>query len=424
VSGRNTAFAFKGKHPTPREVGKIADVATVLSGQVRRLGDQFHVTAELSNAANDAVLWTYSKDSRTADAFALQRELVDSIIARFALASKAAASSDATDASVSPQAHDFVLRGKFAANHMTLDGWTEAVALYDSALTLAPRYVDAYLGKADAISWIGDSYESPRTVLPRVQAIFAQVAKIDSLRADYWAMQASRNAFWLFDWPNVRRDAARARAVEPLSFYAVYADALARLADGNGMAFAATLDTVQRVDPLSPIPPLQRIWFYGLSGMRDSTRAVWQRIPAYLRPVDNGDVTEGMVLLALDKPADAERAFRDGEDALGHPSALRVVALARLGRTAEARTQLQRVEQAFAQRYFPPEMIAAGAAELGDTTAMYRWLDVGQRERSTFALNLGYWDRPFVAHRQEPHFQRILKQVGLSPVRFGTSAAQ
>ena len=47
---------------------------------------------------------------------------------------------------------------------------------------------------------------------------------------------------------------------------------------------------------------------------------------------------------------------------------------------------------------------------------MYRWLETGQRERSAFALYLGVWGGPFVAHRQEPHVQRILKQMGLTPL--------
>ena len=97
-----------------------------------------------------------------------------------------------------------------------------------------------------------------------------------------------------------------------------------------------------------------------------------------------------------------------------------MVALVRLGRTAEARAQLKGVEQAFGKPYFGPEFIAAAAAELGDTTTMYRWLDTGQRERSGFAMMLGAWDRPFLAHRQEPHFQRILQQMGLKPVTFGS----
>ena len=420
VTGRNTAFAYKGKHPTPREVGKVAGVATVLSGQVRRLGEQFRVTAELASAANDSVMWSYTKDSRTAEAFALQRELVDSIIARFQLAPRAIAAGEATDASVSVQAHDYMLRGRFFFNQFTQAGSMAAIAMYDSALAIAPRYVDAHLEKVQVLLSVGDGYESPRTVLPRVQAILATAAGIDSSRGDYWATQSLLAANWIWDWPKVRSDAARARAIEPSNLSALFAEAIARGAGGDGWGALATLDTAQRSDPLSPYPQWARFFIYGVAGMRDSTQAVWQRHPDYLRNTPYGDVTEGIAMLALDRNADAERAFREGEAALRHPSALRVVALARLGRSAEARAQLKIVEQAFGKPYFGPEFIAAAAAELGDTTTMYRWLDIGQREHSGFAVFLGFWDRPFMAHKQEPHFQRILQQMGLKPVTFGS----
>ena len=103
------------------------------------------------------------------------------------LAPRAIAAGEATDASVSAQAHDYALRGRFSANQFTLDGFTWAVALYVSALRLAPRYVDAHLGKVIVLSGIAEGYESPRTVLPRMQAILAVVAGSDSARADYWA---------------------------------------------------------------------------------------------------------------------------------------------------------------------------------------------------------------------------------------------
>ena len=422
VAGRNTAFAYKGKHPTPRDVGKVAGVATVLSGQVRRLGEQFTVTVELANAANDSVMWTYSKPSRTADAFALQRELVDSIIARFQLAPRAIGAGEATDASVSAQAHDYVLRGRFFGNQFTQAGSTAAVALFDSALALAPRYVDAHLGKVTVLLSVGDGYESPRTVLPRVQAILATVAGIDSSRGDYWAARSLLNANWIWDWPKVRSDAARARSIEPSNLAASFAEALARGAGGDGWGALATLDTAQRSDPLSPYPPWARFFIYSVAGMRDSTQAVWQRLPDNVRSAPYGDVPEGIAMLALGRNTDAERAFREGEATMGHPSAMRVVALARLGRRAEAQAQLEAVEQAFGKPYFGPEFIAAAAAELGDTTTMYRWLETGQRERSAFALYLGVWGGPFLAYRQEPHVQRILKQMGLTPLTFAPPA--
>lgn len=44
-------------------------------------------------------------------------------------------------------------------------------------------------------------------------------------------------------------------------------------------------------------------------------------------------------MLTLDRNVDAERAFRESEPTMGHPSAMRVIARARLGRTAEARAR-------------------------------------------------------------------------------------
>lgn len=222
-------------------------------------------------------------------------------------------------------------------------------------------------------------------------------------------------------WVRIAADRTAARASDPSNLSALFALALTRGAGGDGPDALATLDTVQHSDPLSPYPQWARFFNYSVAGIRDSTQAVWQRLPDPLRYGAYGDVAEGIAMLALDRNADAERAFRQGEGTLGYPSPLRVVALARLGRRAEARAQLQRVEQAFGARYVGPEFIAA-AAELGDTTTMYRWLDTGQREHSGFAVFLGYWNRPFLAHKQEPHFQRILQQMGLKPVTLWSRA--
>ena len=231
-------------------------------------------------------------------------------------------------------------------------------------------------------------------------------------------------ANWIWNWPQIRSDVARARAIEPLNVSALFSEATARLASGSGSGFLGTLDTMGRSDPRSPIPPLIHVHYYSLAGMRDSTQAAWRRVPDYLRRVPLGEIAEGLAMLGLGQNADAERVFRDGESAVGHPSPMRVVALVRVGRIAEARTQFAAVGKSFVTRYFPPELIAAGAAELGDTTAMYRWLDVGQHEQSAWALYLGFWSGALGSHRQEPHFQRILKRVGLSSVTFTTGVAR
>ncbi|MEO7086748.1 MAG: protein kinase [Gemmatimonadaceae bacterium] len=417
VTGRNTSFAFKGKNPLPKEVGKIAGVATVLSGRVLRLDNNIRVHAELARASDNAVLWTYTADRDVADLLALQRELVDSIMARFRVVApkEVAANPDANSPAMDVKAHDLVLRATYAANLQTRNGLNAAIALYDSAIVLEPRYVQAYLGKSLALLGFGDGYESPRVVTPRVLAVLRQANAIDSTLAESWAIASTVNTNWQWDWPRARREVDRTRAIEPLNYMALLSEYILALHDGNASHAVAMLDTAERVDPLAPPALLNHLFVYALAGQRESTLAVWKRIPDYMRQVNLGDDTRGMVLLATGQTAAAERAYRAGEKALGHPSPLRGVALARLGRTDEAREQFKSVEAAWLKQYFPPELIAALPAALGDTASMYRWLETGVREQSAWATLLGIWGGELGAHRGEPHFQSILKRVGITP---------
>jgi TolB-like protein len=419
VTGRNTAFAFKGQHPAPREVGKVAGVATVLTGQVRRVGDQMHVTAELARTADDGVLWTYATDRRAADVIAMQRDIVDSIASRFRAlppASTAGRASDATSPGANVRAHDLLLRARYATNIGTRDALNTALVLFDSAVLVEPRYAEAYIGKAFVLLSFGDAYESPRTVLPRVRAVLAQGTTIDSALADGWAVSATISTNWEWDWPRGRREIDRARVGDHLSYLGLISESFVALHEGDASRALAALDTAERVDPLNAAAPLEHLFIYALAGARDSARAVWKRIPDSMRQIDFGEAPEGAMLLASGENAEAERVYREGEKTLGHPSPLRGVALARMGRTAEARAQLAVVEAAWSKGYFPPEFIAALPAALGDTTSMYRWLESGVRERSAWALQLSVWGGELGAHRNEPHFQDILRRIGLAPI--------
>src|SRR6185295_19046375 len=92
-------------------VGAALGVGTVLTGNVRRLGDKLHVSAELASAKTDGVLWTFNTDRQTSDIFAVQRDIVDSILAHFRLAAAPAR----VDGTKNLEAHDHYLKGRFLA---------------------------------------------------------------------------------------------------------------------------------------------------------------------------------------------------------------------------------------------------------------------------------------------------------------------
>ena len=60
-----------------------------------------------------------------------------------------------------------------------------------------------------------------------------------------------------------------------------------------------------------------------------------------------------------------------------------------------------------------PELVAEIPAALGDTLNMYKWLERGVQVHSGFAMFLGLWGKELGSHRGEPHFQAIMKRVGI-----------
>ena len=58
VSGRNSAFYFKGKNATAQEIGQKLGVAYLVTGSVRKLSEQVRITAQLISAADGFQVWS------------------------------------------------------------------------------------------------------------------------------------------------------------------------------------------------------------------------------------------------------------------------------------------------------------------------------------------------------------------------------
>jgi len=85
VISRNTSMAYKGRNARPREVARDLDVRYVLEGSVRRADDRLRINARLTDAASEENIWADSYDGTTADVFALQDKITESIVAALSL---------------------------------------------------------------------------------------------------------------------------------------------------------------------------------------------------------------------------------------------------------------------------------------------------------------------------------------------------
>jgi serine/threonine-protein kinase len=410
VIGRNTAFSFKGKHPTPREAGRATGVATVLTGAVRRGGQQVRISAELARAGDNSVLWSFSAERSDAEIVELQRDIVDSIAKRIVGSAGAHAAGRRL---VDPRSYDLVLRARYAVSSLTRDGLDRGLALYDSALTIDTTLVDALLGKAFVYSALSDGFEHPNAVMPKSAEFIDRAMAIDSTRADVLAAAAGHAAGYSFNWPRAQELAAAARRRDNRLSRAMFVQYMVYTARANVSAAMALLDSMVKVDPLDPLPALNQIYLPVMMGDRGSAERAWARAPDFVKSVTYGDVGAAMVPLVSGRHAEALQIATAQESTIGHPSSIAIIALARMGRGVEARARLQAAERAWQTSYSPPEMIAWAAAEVGDTTTMYKWLEVGNRERSAWRLFIGVFGGKIGSHRAEPHFQALLTSYGI-----------
>lgn len=79
VVSRNSTFAYQGKSPDIRDVGRELGVRYVLEGSVRRLGERMRTTAQLIEADSGNHLWAEKYDRGYAEMFEVQDEVIASI---------------------------------------------------------------------------------------------------------------------------------------------------------------------------------------------------------------------------------------------------------------------------------------------------------------------------------------------------------
>src|SRR4029453_12781345 len=83
VIARTSAFAFKGRNEDVRRIAEALGVTKVLEGSVRRAGERIRVTAQLISAADGTHMWSERYDRSTADVFAIQDDIAQSIAKAF-----------------------------------------------------------------------------------------------------------------------------------------------------------------------------------------------------------------------------------------------------------------------------------------------------------------------------------------------------
>jgi TolB-like protein/Tfp pilus assembly protein PilF len=151
VISRNTAFAYRNKPVDTKQIGRELGVRYVLEGSVRRSGSRVRIAAQLIDAESDVHLWAERFDCDTADLFALQDEVTSHIASALNLE---LIEREAARPTEHPDTLDYILRGRAALwKPGTCENYEDAITLFEKALALDPRSVDAQSWLISALTW-------------------------------------------------------------------------------------------------------------------------------------------------------------------------------------------------------------------------------------------------------------------------------
>ncbi len=150
VRPTSAVMRYVGERRDLRAAGAELGADVLLDGRIQRASDRIRVSVQLVQASDGATVWADTFDEKFTDIFAVQ----DAISRRVASALELRLSGDEQNGlvkrdTVSPEAYELYLKGRYSWEMWTKDSSKQAIAYYEEAIKKDPNYALAYAGLAD-----------------------------------------------------------------------------------------------------------------------------------------------------------------------------------------------------------------------------------------------------------------------------------
>jgi len=407
------AFRLKNADRALQDIAREFKARYVLTGRVRKAGNNVRVNAELIDAHDERSLWADRYTGTLEDTFDLQERISRGIAGSLELRFEPARREP------DPNAREAFLRGRHFFRQATSSGLQRAVACYEEAVRIDPDYGAAFAALAEAYVTLTQAWDAQpaRTTMPEARAAAERALTLDAGLAEAHTAMGLVATFYDWDLPRAEGHFKEALTLNPSDTEACrwYAALLIWL----DTRYDDALRVIERGlehDPNDPWLKVIRCWVYGFS--RDFTRWVDEarRVVMEEPLVGFGHYALGCGLVAAGRHREAIESLSRGIELDGrgsHHVALLGMAYALDGQEAKAQECLEELE-ALAQN---GRDVAAWKLHLhagrGDAGAVLRCLEQAIDARSSatiFTLVHPFTD--FVA--DDPRFHALLRKAGVA----------
>jgi TolB-like protein/DNA-binding winged helix-turn-helix (wHTH) protein/tetratricopeptide (TPR) repeat protein len=162
VAASTSSFLFRSQHTTIGSIARQLNVGTVLEGSVQQAGERIHITVELIDARNGFQLWSRDYDRSRDDVLATQGEISAAVVISLKGVLLGDEATRLTLGSTSNSAaFDAYLHGVAEMQALDPAANRRAIADFNQAVLLDPKYALAYAHRARALAFIGTFGNSP-----------------------------------------------------------------------------------------------------------------------------------------------------------------------------------------------------------------------------------------------------------------------
>jgi tetratricopeptide (TPR) repeat protein len=315
-------------------------------------------------------------------------------------------------ATADPVAYDLYLQGRSQLGRRANESLTRAVGLFEQAVRRDSTFALAYSGLGDASGLLGAYGDLlPRDGFERARIAAGRALALDSLSAEPQTSVGFIALFYERDFPKAERALDRALQLDTTYGFARVLRGWAYVLTGRPDQAVSELERGQRIEPLSLLiaTRLGSMLYYARkfpeaeAQLRrtleiDSTYTLANAELAHVLAV-RGRVDEA--IRSMDRAPDFKMRYEGASVGF---------ALARGGRVAEARRELDERLQRRAVGYVEPGAIAAIYVGLGDNDRALQMLEHGVAERPWSMTLLGIdpiWD----SIRNDLRFQSLVTRL-------------
>jgi serine/threonine protein kinase/TolB-like protein len=417
VIDSESSFKFKTGSVDPDAVVRELEVTGIVSGTIKRDGEDLIVNLILLDAGKTEPRWSASFKYRAADVPQTLDELSAQIAGELGL--------DLTGADIGRlgstqksdgKAYDLYMQGRSSWNELTEPSLNKSIELFDQAIAVDPKFALAYAGLADSRITLGANFGTAEQDYPQALRAAEQALKLDDkLPEAHYAMAVTKYVY-RWDLTGAEGELKTCLLLRPNFAKASSLQSSIDISRGDLPAANRHLDRALELDRTSLLYNTRRYFLLSCQHKNDEAIKVVMdlikqndKIPflysdlavLYARKGNKEDALSASQTATIMAENDPTTIASSGE------------VRAMIGKSDDVKWFLQQLQNREGKRDVQAYLIALIYSEQGDRDQTFKWLEKARLQRAAHLLLLRV-DPGFDKVRSDPRFDAFITSLNVT----------